>query len=103
MLKHTLTNFNVPIITKERFDRVCQISGRTRTSVLIELMERYVFDQVDVIETRNRQFDRIDGIITKNQSKNHLKDRGDVSLEGTGIGRQNLLESEDSSDRVEVR
>lgn len=102
MKKHILTNFNVPIFTKNRFDRVCQISGRTRTSVLIELMERYVVDQVDVIETKKRQLDRIDGIITDNRPRNRLKDRLGISFKEIGTGRQNRLESENQSDRLEV-
>ena len=41
----TLTNFNVPIDTRRRFDAICHASGRTRTSVLVELMTDYVLAQ----------------------------------------------------------
>lgn len=37
-----LTNFNVPTSTRSKFDQLCQMTRRTRTSVLIELMEDYV-------------------------------------------------------------
>lgn len=102
MKTHILTNFNVPIFTKNRFDRVCQISGRTRTSVLIELMERYVVDQVNVIETKNLQLDRIDGIITDNRLKNRLKDRLDITFKEVGNGLHDRLKLENQSDRLGV-
>jgi hypothetical protein len=41
----TLTNFNVPITTRKRFDVICHASGRTRTSVLVELMTNYVLEE----------------------------------------------------------
>ncbi|WP_146107644.1 hypothetical protein [Porphyrobacter sp. HT-58-2] len=40
-----LTNFNVPIDTRRRFDAICHASGRTRTSVLVELMTNYVLEE----------------------------------------------------------
>lgn len=41
----TLTNFNVPITTRKRFDAICHASGRTRTSVLVELMTNYILQE----------------------------------------------------------
>lgn len=38
----TLTTFNAPVDTRSRFDSLCQMTGRTRTSVLVELMDTYV-------------------------------------------------------------
>ena len=61
----SLTNFNVPIGTRERFDRICELNGRTRTSVLIELMEPYIVKQREVIETRNREIKKIDETLRK--------------------------------------
>jgi hypothetical protein len=40
-----LINFNVPISTKTRFDAICQVSARTRTSVLVELMNDFILSQ----------------------------------------------------------
>ena len=56
----TLTNFNVPTGIRDRFDRVCRISGRTRTSVLIEMMEDYIIHQGSVLKERSRRIRRID-------------------------------------------
>jgi hypothetical protein len=41
----SLINFNVPTAIRQRFDAICHASGRTRTSVLVELMTDYVLDQ----------------------------------------------------------
>ena len=60
-----LTNFNVPSTTRSRFDQICQMSGRTRTSVLVELMEDYVLTKGPAIS------DRIKAI----QSMNLIPDR----------------------------
>lgn len=56
----TLINFNVPSRLKERFDSVCHASGRTRTSVLHELMSDYVLLQGRALVTRNDALDDID-------------------------------------------
>ena len=47
-----LTNFNVPSSTRSKFDQICQMSGRTRTSVLVELMEDYVLTKGPAISDR---------------------------------------------------
>lgn len=60
-----LTNFNVPSTIRSKFDQICQISGRTRTSVLVELMEDYVLTKGPAIT------DRINAI----QSMNLIPDR----------------------------
>ena len=44
-----LTNFNVPPETRSRFDEICRISGRTRTSVLVELMNQYVLSRTPLL------------------------------------------------------
>jgi hypothetical protein len=59
------TNFNVSSITRNKFDQICRLSGRTRTSVLVELMENYVLNKGPVLS------DRIKSI----QSMNLLPDR----------------------------
>jgi hypothetical protein len=41
----SLINFNVSATIRQRFDAICHASGRTRTSVLVELMTNYVLDQ----------------------------------------------------------
>jgi hypothetical protein len=55
-----LTNFHAPSNTRSQFDQICQMSGRTRTSVLVELMEDYVLtkgpalsDRIKAIQSMN--------------------------------------------------
>jgi len=60
MIQTTLTNFNVPTSTRDRFDRVCRISGRTRTSVLIEMMEDYIIHQGSVLKDRSKRIRMVD-------------------------------------------
>ncbi len=40
-----LMNFNVPLTTRKRFDAICHANGRTRTSVLVELMTKHVLEE----------------------------------------------------------
>ena len=37
-----LTNFNVSQDIRDRFDDVCRLAGKTRTKVLVELMDGYI-------------------------------------------------------------
>lgn len=95
MKNHTLTNFNVPVVTKDRFDKVCEISGRTRTSVLIELMERHIVDQTDFLQSRNDLFDRIDGVIVKLRSVDQSFDVTGQSTGRRSDHRQNGFKTEE--------
>ncbi len=90
----SLTNFNVPITTRTRFDQICELSGRTRTSVLIELMERHIIEQGKVLEFQNRQFEWIDEIITRFHPFERSAGYSGPSDTLTGIGRQNRLKGE---------
>ena len=62
----SLTNFNVPIPLRSRFDAICHASGRTRTSVLVELMTDYILHQSQLLATRNRQFQMVDELLGEN-------------------------------------
>ena len=62
----TLTNFNAPVATRRRFDAICHASGRTRTSVLVDLMTDYVLQQSQQLFNRDRQFDLIDKQLEEN-------------------------------------
>ena len=66
MTHTTLTNFNVPLRTRKRFDEVCHASGRTRTSVLVELMTDYILHQSQLLATRNHQFQMVDELLGEN-------------------------------------
>jgi len=62
----SLTNFNAPIPIRSRFDALCHASGRTRTSVLVELMTDYILHQSQHLATRNHQFQMIDELLGEN-------------------------------------
>lgn len=59
----TLTNFNVPIDTRNRFDAICHASGRTRTSVLVELMKEYVLEEGKRLIERQKELGELDARI----------------------------------------
>jgi hypothetical protein len=64
-MKHEtkLINFNAPDLTKLRFDKVCQLIGRTRTSVLVELMNDYILTKGNELTATNHRMKIIDGHI----------------------------------------
>jgi hypothetical protein len=61
-----LTNFNVPVDMRRRFDAICHASGRTRTSVLVDLMTDYILQQSQQLFNRDRQLERIDQLLEEN-------------------------------------
>jgi hypothetical protein len=65
-----LTNFKAPIDTRNRFDAICQASGRTRTSVLVELMSDYILNQSQRLATRSLRFQLIDQMLGDNRVSN---------------------------------
>ena len=48
-----LINFRVNESTQKRFDLACRASGRTRTQVLIYLMDNFVLENGYRLKTRN--------------------------------------------------
>ena len=62
----SLTNFNTPIPLRSRFDAICHASGRTRTSVLVELMTDYILHQSQLLATRTHQFQMVDELLGEN-------------------------------------
>lgn len=65
-----LTNFKAPIDTRNRFDAICQASGRTRTSVLVELMSDYILNQSQQLATRSHRFQLVDQMLGDNRASN---------------------------------
>jgi hypothetical protein len=63
----SLINFNVPVVVRKRFDAVCRASGRSRTSVLLELMTNYVLEEGKRIEERDRQLGDFDISLQESQ------------------------------------
>jgi hypothetical protein len=62
----SLINFNVSTTIRQRFDAICHASGRTRTSVLVDLMTDYVLQQSQQLFNRDRQLERIDQLLEEN-------------------------------------
>ena len=56
----TLINFNTPIDVRKRFDAICHASGRTRTSVLVELMTDYVLQEGRRLVERQKTLSDLD-------------------------------------------
>lgn len=69
-----LTNFNVPFSIRQRFDDVCHASGRTRTSVLVELMDDYVLSQGKLLANRASELMRVEQSISETR-RNFAFDR----------------------------
>lgn len=63
-----LVNFNVPNSIKHRFDKVCHLTGRTRTSVLVELMNGYILSQANHLNLLSDRLDRIDQALASNDT-----------------------------------
>lgn len=59
-MARTLLNFNAPVSVRKRFDAICHASGRTRTSVLVELMTNYVIQEGERLVERQKQLGDID-------------------------------------------
>jgi len=66
----SLTNFNVPVLLRQRFDAICHASGRTRTSVLVELMSGYILTQSQLLATRIHQMRLVDEQLEENSVLN---------------------------------
>lgn len=60
-----LTNFNVPFGVRQRFDDICHASGRTRTSVLVELMDDYVLNQGQLLANRAVELAKVEESISE--------------------------------------
>lgn len=60
-----LTNFNVPFGVRQRFDDICHASGRTRTSVLVELMNDYVLSQGQLLVNRAAELAKVEESISE--------------------------------------
>ena len=67
----TRINFNVPDPIRVRFDKVCQLSGRTRTSVLVELMNTYVTTKGNELKEENEKYLLIDQAIRQRDEFDH--------------------------------
>lgn len=73
-MRGSLINFNVPESVRHRFDEVCRASGRTRTSVLVELMENYTLSQGKVLAVRNEEIEKVDQTLDKSRKMMRFKE-----------------------------
>lgn len=85
----TLTNFIVPDHIKSRFDEVCRASGRTRTSVLVEMMENYTLSQGRILADRNEEFEKVDQTLEKSRRMMGFKEFLAHEARKEEIARQN--------------
>ena len=60
-----LINFQIPVQMKNRFDAVCEMTGKSKTSVLNSLVEEYIFDQLKDEEQKMNKLLAIDTGIQK--------------------------------------
>ena len=47
--EYNLINFNIPNNLKRKFDSICSTIGKTRTAVIIELMDGYITRQTRLL------------------------------------------------------
>lgn len=101
----TLVNFKAPVSLLERFDALCHLTNKTRTSVLIDLMTEYTLTQARNLEIRNLQFDRIDRILGNFRDLNDEPISRPDRTEDDWIGVQNRSEFDlyDVDDEISAR
>ena len=100
MKNQSLTNFNVPITTRTRFDQICELTGRTRTSVLVELMERHIIEQGKVLESRNREIEKVDDTLRRSRRIMSFKEFLRSNHQPNRIGRQRGLKPDVSQGTI---
>ena len=100
MKNQSLTNFNVPIGTRTRFDQICELTGKTRTSVLIELMERHIIEQGKVLESRNRQIEKVDDTLRNSRRIMSFKEFLRSNPQPNRNGRQKGLQTDMSQGMI---
>lgn len=98
----TLVNFKVPVSLLERFDALCQLTNKTRTSVLIDLMTEYTLTQAKTLEIRNLQFARIDRILGNFRDLNDEPTSAVDTPDHDWIGVQNRSEFDLYEDDDEI-
>ena len=61
----TLVNFLIEEAELQRFDGVASLIGRTRTSILTEMMRNFCADQVVEVEKRNQKLQQLNHALTQ--------------------------------------
>ena len=72
---HTLINFNIPTYLKKNFDNLVKFKRVSRTSILNQLIDRYVKFELDQIDRDNRINSLMSDVEKRNQKslKNEIK------------------------------
>ena len=72
---HTLINFNIPTHLKKNFDNLVKFKRVSRTSILNQLIDRYVRFELDQIDRDNRINSLMSDVENRNQKslKNEIK------------------------------
>lgn len=63
--KYSLINFNLPKSTKDRFDEMCRLSERTRTSVLVDMIDSFILVKGIQLEEENKTLKKVDQAISE--------------------------------------
>lgn len=90
-----LTNFNVPITTRNRFDAICHASGRTRTSVLVELMTNYILQEGKRIIAQQNEFHDLDQRLRESRGLKDPKQQMDARHRSIHYPRQQWADAGD--------
>jgi metal-responsive CopG/Arc/MetJ family transcriptional regulator len=64
-----LINFNVPVYLLTNFDNLARHKATSRTSMLLQLMERFVRDESDWLEKDNR----LNAALIEIEGRNHKR------------------------------
>jgi len=63
----TLVNFLVEEVDLRRFDSIAEAVGRTRTSILREMMLDFCAENVSVLEQRNLKLQQLERALAENR------------------------------------
>jgi len=87
-MQKILMNFNVSSSIKERFDVICHVNGKTRTSVLVELMTNYVLDEGKRLIERQKEFGHFDRSFQDSNDLKGYRNQADADPHLTRSARQ---------------
>jgi hypothetical protein len=65
-MQKKLINFNADQNTINTFDAICHANGRTRTSVLVELVTSYILNESKAVSKRVSEFNKIKRALEEN-------------------------------------
>lgn len=66
-MQKILINFNLPKPIKERFDYICQENGRTRTSVLVDMITEYLISEGKRLAEQQELINKVDAAFEKSK------------------------------------